>query len=120
MDSLGQIFTSAEGLSNDLLLRSRALTSTVEHVTLKIDQRPYQIFDVGGSRSERNKWTQCIKNVDALIFVAPLTGYCQPLVEDPEMVRFPCNIEIKDELLTNGLGEPNARVTGSLQTSHRA
>ena len=120
MDSLGQIFTSAQGLSNDLLLRSRALTSTVEHVTLKIDQRPCQIFDVGGSRSERDKWTQCIKDVDALIFVAPLTGYCQPLVEDPEMVRFPCTIEIKDELLTNGLGEPNARVTGSLQTNYCA
>ena len=118
MDSLNQIFTSAEGLSDDLLLRSRALTSTIEHVTLKIDQRPYQIFDVGGSRSERTKWTQCIKDVDALIFVAPLTGYCQPLVEDPDMVRFPCGTEVKNELLTNGLGEPNARVADSLQTNY--
>ncbi len=93
MDNLKQIFMPAGLLSDDLLLRSRALTSTVEDVTLKIDQQPCQIFDVGGSRSERNKWAQCIKDVDTLIFVAPLTGYCQPLVEDPEIVRFPSVIE---------------------------
>ena len=93
MDNLREIFASAERFSDDLLLRSRALTSTVENVTLNIDQQPCQIFDVGGSRSERNKWGHCVKDVDTLIFVAPLTGYCQPLVEDPGMVSFSCSIE---------------------------
>ena len=118
MDNLNQIFTSAERLSDDLLLRSRALTSTVENVTIKIDQQPCQIFDVGGSRSERNKWGQCIKDVDTFIFVAPLTGYCQPLVEDPEMVRFSCSIENTNELLTYGFGEPNERVIDYLRTNY--
>ena len=118
MDNLNQIFTSAERLPDDLLLRSRALTSTVESVTLKIDQQPCQIFDVGGSRSERNKWGQGIKDVDTLIFVAPLTGYCQPLVEDPDMVSFSCSRETTDELLTYGFAEPNGRVTDYLRTDY--
>ncbi|KAK0509514.1 hypothetical protein JMJ35_007908 [Cladonia borealis] len=78
----------------------------VENVTLKIDQQPCQIFDVGGSRSERNKWGQCIKEVDTFIFVAPLTGYCQPLVEDPEINQMEESLIIFEQITK--LEEANA------------
>lgn len=45
-----------------------------------------QIIDVGGSRPERGKWADCIKGVDSVLFVVSLTGYCQSLPENPDVV----------------------------------
>ena len=85
MDNLEHLFTSQDLVPDELLLRSSAETTRVDGVSLKIDHTRCQMLDVGGSRSERDKWAQCIK-FETLVFVVSLTGYCQPLDEDPELV----------------------------------
>ncbi|KAJ1406325.1 GPA5, alpha subunit of a heterotrimeric G protein [Ochromonadaceae sp. CCMP2298] len=49
-------------------------------------ERPYtfQLVDVGGQRSERRKWIDCFDNVDAIIYLASLSGYNQVLFEDQQ------------------------------------
>ena len=42
----------------------------------------YQIFDVGGQRSERRKWLHCFDDVKAVLFIAALSEYDMTLTED--------------------------------------
>ena len=47
----------------------------------RIDGIDFEMYDVGGQRSERRKWIDCFDSVDAVIFVAALSEYDQTLVE---------------------------------------
>ena len=47
----------------------------------RIDGIDFEMYDVGGQRSERRKWIDCFDNVDAVIFVAALSEYDQTLAE---------------------------------------
>ncbi len=44
------------------------------------------MFDVGRSRPERNEWADCVKDINSVVFVVSLTGYCQSLPQDAEIV----------------------------------
>ena len=46
----------------------------------------FRMFDVGGQRSERNKWIQCFDDVRAILYVASLSGYDMTLHEDQSVV----------------------------------
>ena len=46
----------------------------------------FRMFDVGGQRSERNKWIQCFDNVRSLLFVSALSGYDMTLFEASSVV----------------------------------
>ncbi|XP_037467327.1 guanine nucleotide-binding protein alpha-1 subunit-like [Triticum dicoccoides] len=42
----------------------------------------YRLYDVGGQRNERRKWIHLFEGVDAVIFCAAISEYCQLLFED--------------------------------------
>jgi guanine nucleotide-binding protein subunit alpha len=44
------------------------------------------MFDVGGQRSERNKWIRCFESVTSIIFCAALSEYVQVLLEEKNQV----------------------------------
>ena len=48
------------------------------------------MYDVGGQRTERNKWIQCFDDVRALLYVTALSGYDMTLYEDPSIVSPLC------------------------------
>jgi len=68
----------------------------------------YEIMDVGGQRSERNKWIQAFDNVICVMFVIALSGYNQMLFEDHKVNRLREGIELFEKTLK----------TESLQKSH--
>ena len=66
----------------------------------RIDGIDFEMYDVGGQRSERRKWIDCFDSVTAIIFVVALSEYDQTLaeakrtnrmVEALELFRSVCN-----------------------------
>lgn len=85
--------------TQDILL-ARMRTTQVVRERYRIDGIEFEMYDVGGQRSERRKWIDCFDNVDAVIFVAALSEFDQSLaeakrtnrmVEALELFRSVCN-----------------------------
>lgn len=83
----------------DILL-ARVKTTQVVMERYLIDGIEFEMYDVGGQRSERRKWIDCFESVDAVIFVAALSEFDQSLaearrtnrmVEALELFRSVCN-----------------------------
>lgn len=51
------------------------------------------IYDVGGARNQRQAWAPFFDDVNALIFLAPISAFDQVLVEEPDINR------VEDSLL---------------------
>jgi GTPase SAR1 family protein len=85
--------------TQDILI-SRVRTTQVVMEKYRIDGIDFEVYDVGGQRSERRKWIDCFDSVTAVIFVAALSEYDQSLaeakrtnrmVEALELFRSVCN-----------------------------
>lgn len=72
-------------MPDEILLRGCNMTRGVLRTKIGIGGRSCHIYDVGGRRSERRKWLAHFQDIDAAIFVASLTGYCQ--IVPPENVN---------------------------------
>mmetsp|Transcript_6157 Transcript_6157/g.13690 ORF Transcript_6157/g.13690 Transcript_6157/m.13690 type:complete len:434 (-) Transcript_6157:691-1992(-) len=79
---------------------ARVRTTHVVMEKYRIDGIDFEMYDVGGQRSERRKWIDCFDHVTAVIFVAALSEYDQTLaeakrtnrmVEALELFRSVCN-----------------------------
>ncbi|EED88912.1 heterotrimeric G protein alpha subunit 1, partial [Thalassiosira pseudonana CCMP1335] len=79
---------------------ARVRTTHVVMEKYRIDGIDFEMYDVGGQRSERRKWIDCFDQVTAVIFVAALSEYDQTLaeakrtnrmVEALELFRSVCN-----------------------------
>eukprot|EP01084_Bolivina_argentea_P269872 458775_1 len=68
----------------DILL-ARIPTTGMRDRKFTIKGSQFNIFDVGGQRSERNKWIHCFDTVHAILFVASLSCYDQSLYEENEL-----------------------------------
>ncbi|RKF80010.1 Guanine nucleotide-binding protein alpha-2 subunit [Golovinomyces cichoracearum] len=83
-NDLERIFNKNFTPTNQDVLRARIRTTGVIESVFNLGSIQYRIFDVGGQRSERRKWIHCFENVNALIFLAAISGYDQCLSEDRE------------------------------------
>eukprot|EP01083_Nonionella_stella_P109923 321172_1 len=68
----------------DILL-ARIPTTGMRDRKFTIKGSVFNIFDVGGQRSERNKWIHCFDTVHGILFVASLSCYDQNLYEENEL-----------------------------------
>lgn len=66
------------------VLVARVRTTQIIVEKYKIKGMKYEMYDVGGQRSDRRKWIDCFDQVTAIIFVAALSEYDQTLAEADE------------------------------------
>ena len=84
----------------DVLL-ARVKTTQVVMERYRIDGIEFEMYDVGGQRSERRKWIDCFDNVDSVIFVAALSEYDQSLAEAKRTNRMVEALELFKSVCNN-------------------
>ncbi|CAI2319804.1 unnamed protein product [Caenorhabditis sp. 36 PRJEB53466] len=82
MGSLERIRAPGYTLSNEDLIQLRAPTIGVNLVELGVGDLTFNIYDVGGQRSERRKWVSVFGGMNVTIFIAAVSEFDQRLVED--------------------------------------
>jgi len=63
----------------------------------------WRIVDVGGSRSQRPKWMPYFDDVDAILFLAPISGFDQVLSEDRTVNRLEDSVLLWKDICSNKL-----------------
>ncbi|KAF8872422.1 guanine nucleotide binding protein, alpha subunit [Infundibulicybe gibba] len=63
----------------------------------------WRIVDVGGSRSQRPTWAPFFDDVDAIIFLAPISGFDQVLQEDKTVNRLEDSVLLWKAVCSNKL-----------------
>jgi guanine nucleotide-binding protein subunit alpha len=63
----------------------------------------WRVFDVGGARSLRAAWVPFFDNMDAIIFLAPISCFDQTLAEDPTVNRLQDSIMLWKSIVSNQL-----------------
>lgn len=87
--------------SVDDVLRTRVKTTGIVEVSFLFKEYYFQMFDVGGQRSERKKWIHCFEGVTAIIFCVSLSAYDLVLAEDEEMNRMHESMRLFDSICNN-------------------
>ncbi|KAJ6594618.1 guanine nucleotide binding protein, alpha subunit [Mycena capillaripes] len=93
--------------STDDVLHVRLQTVGVIEHSLKVDtvggSYIWKIYDVGGTRSQRPAWCSYFDDVNALIFLAPISAFDQYLEEDPLTNRIHDSLQLLTSISSNQL-----------------
>ncbi|KAG8885576.1 hypothetical protein FRB97_000484 [Tulasnella sp. 331] len=92
LDELDRITARRYIPSDDDVLRARLKTAGAAEHSFTMTAGPekgtvWRIYDVGGSRSQRLIWASFFDDVDAVLFLAPVSAFDQVLSEDRTMNR---------------------------------
>ncbi|KAG2022612.1 guanine nucleotide-binding protein alpha-4 subunit, variant 2 [Coprinopsis cinerea AmutBmut pab1-1] len=63
----------------------------------------WRIYDVGGARNQRQAWAPYFENVDAIIFLAPISAFDQVLTEDSRVNRLEDSLLLWKSVVSNKL-----------------
>ncbi|XP_041364674.1 guanine nucleotide-binding protein subunit alpha-12-like [Gigantopelta aegis] len=76
------------------ILHARRATKGINEHQIYIKGIPFLFIDVGGQRSQRQKWFQCFEGITSILFLASSSEFDQVLMEDRKTNRLceSCNI----------------------------
>jgi len=83
------------------ILHCRIRTTQLIMEKFEIEGTTFEVYDVGGQRSERKKWYDCFESVDAVIFIAALSEYDQVLAESKRSNRMVESLELFKSVVNN-------------------
>jgi len=86
--------------TQDVLHARKATKGISEHEFL-IRKVPFCFVDVGGQRSQRQRWYQCFDSVKSILFLASSSEYDQVLFEDRCTNRLVESCNIFDTIVNN-------------------
>ncbi|KAG9311845.1 G-alpha-domain-containing protein [Chiua virens] len=96
--------------SDDDVLRARLKTVGVSEYRCEMEAAAgreqgteWRIVDVGGSRSQRATWVPFFDDVDAIIFLTPISGFDQVLAEDRSVNRLEDSVLLWKAVCSNKL-----------------
>mmetsp|Transcript_10587 Transcript_10587/g.22791 ORF Transcript_10587/g.22791 Transcript_10587/m.22791 type:complete len:413 (-) Transcript_10587:669-1907(-) len=101
LDSVTRIASPDYKPSVHDVLISRVRTTEVVNEKYMINGALFEMYDVGGQRSERRKWIDFFDDVTAVIFVAALSEYDQALAEARRSNRMVESIELFRSVCNN-------------------
>ncbi|KJH43233.1 g-protein alpha subunit [Dictyocaulus viviparus] len=67
--------------NKDILYCRKATRGICEH-TFEINKIPFRFIDVGGQRSQRQKWFQCFTDITSILFMVASNEYDQLAVQE--------------------------------------
>jgi len=100
-DNLGRISVKDYVPTLKDILYCRKTTKGVIEFNIEIDRVPFLFVDVGGQRTQRQKWFQCFESVTAILFIASTSEYDQVLLEDRRTNRLEESRKIFDTIVNN-------------------
>lgn len=83
------------------ILHARKATKSITEFCISIQGIPFRFVDVGGQRSQRQKWFKCFDSVTSILFFVASSEYDQVLVEDKETNRLLESLNIFDTIINN-------------------
>ncbi|KAH8421232.1 hypothetical protein KR009_006125 [Drosophila setifemur] len=84
------------------ILHCRKATKGVYEFCVKVQNIPFVFVDVGGQRTQRQKWTKCFDtSVTSIIFVVSSSEFDQVLAEDRKTNRLEESKNIFDTIVNN-------------------
>ncbi|SPO29161.1 probable guanine nucleotide-binding protein alpha-4 subunit [Ustilago trichophora] len=104
LDHYPRIVSPSFTPSDEDILHSRVRTIGVTEDVFRVDRSLiYRIYDVGGSRSQRAAWAPFLDDVESIIFLAPLSAFDQPLIEEPSTNRLADTFALFNQVVSNPL-----------------
>ncbi|XP_035493907.1 guanine nucleotide-binding protein subunit alpha-12a isoform X2 [Scophthalmus maximus] len=100
LDRIGQLSYSPS--KQDILFARKATKGIVEH-DFVIKKIPFKMVDVGGQRSQRQKWFQCFDGITSILFMVSSSEYDQVLMEDRRTNRLVESMNIFETIVNNKL-----------------
>lgn len=87
-------------VNRDILHARKATKGITEH-QIDINRIPFLFVDVGGQRSQRQKWFQCFEGITAILFLASSSEFDQVLMEDRKTNRLVESCDIFETIINN-------------------
>ncbi|KAJ7660060.1 guanine nucleotide binding protein, alpha subunit [Mycena rosella] len=111
LDCLDEVTSMRYIPSDDHILRARLKTLGVSEHRIKMTSggmtgsisRDWRIYDVGGHRSLRQAWAPYFTDMDAIIFLAPISAFDQVLAEEPRVNRLADSVNLWTTIVSNKL-----------------
>ncbi len=83
------------------MLHARKATRGVQEYIIDIKGVPFRFVDVGGQRSQRQKWFQCFDEVTSILFLVSSSAFDQTILEDRMTNRLVESVNIFDTIANN-------------------
>lgn len=93
-------FQSYVPIKLDILHARKATKGIIEH-QFDIKGIPFLFVDVGGQRSQRQKWFQCFEGITSILFLASSSEFDQLLMEDRRTNRLTESCDIFETIINN-------------------
>ncbi|KIK04848.1 hypothetical protein K443DRAFT_400733 [Laccaria amethystina LaAM-08-1] len=110
LDDLERLTSLKYMPTDDDVLKARLKTVGVSEYKFEMEATAgrdsgteWRIVDVGGSRSQRPTWAPFFDDVDAIIFLAPISGFDQVLSEDRTVNRLEDSVLLWKAVCSNKL-----------------
>jgi len=83
------------------VLTTRVKTTGISRLNFKIENKPFEMIDVGGQRNERKKWSSCFTGVSIVLYVVSLAEYDLKCYEDDETLRIEESLRLFKGIVNN-------------------
>ncbi|CAH1793753.1 unnamed protein product [Owenia fusiformis] len=101
LDNLNRIGQKNYWPTKQDILHARKATKGIVEYDIDIKTIPFKFVDVGGQRSQRQKWFQCFESVTSILFLSSSSEFDQVLMEDRSTNRLVESTNIFETIVNN-------------------